>query len=63
MSIYKNSIRLLTSYVEFEKRKALKKESNEELMLIAMHHRRWWTFRMSKHEKKTSRNKFYWLMF
>ena len=40
MLVYKNSIRFLTSYVKLEKREALKKESNEELIHIAMHQRR-----------------------
>ena len=34
-------IRLLTWHIKFEKRKALKKELNEELMSIAWHPKRW----------------------
>ena len=45
-------IQLLTWHVKFEKRKADKKELNEELMLIAWHPKRWWNFCMSEDEKK-----------
>ena len=45
-------VRLLTWHSKFEKRKALKKELNEELMLIPWHPRRWWNFYMSEDEKK-----------
>ena len=34
-------IRLLAWHVKFEKRKALKKELNEELMPVAWHTKRW----------------------
>ena len=40
-SIYKNIVRLLAWHSKFEKRKALKKEFNEELMLVAGHPKRW----------------------
>ena len=45
-------IRILAWHIKFEKRKALEKELNKELMLIARHPRRWWNFCMSKDEKK-----------
>ena len=45
-------IRLLTWHIKFEKRKALQKELNEELMLIAWHPRRWFNFCMSEDVKK-----------
>ena len=45
-------IRILAWHIKFEKRKALEKELNKELMLIAWHPRRWWDFCMSKEEKK-----------
>ena len=35
------NVRLLAWHIEFEKRKAFKKELNEELMLISWHPRRW----------------------
>ena len=37
-------IRRLDWYVKFEKCKALKKELNEELMLVACYPKRWWNF-------------------
>ena len=45
-------IRLLAWYIKFAKRKALKKELNEELMLLAWHPRRWRSFCMSEDERK-----------
>ena len=45
-------IRLLTWHIKFEKRKALKKEINEELMPTARHPNRWWNFCVSEDEKK-----------
>ena len=45
-------IRLLAWHIKFEKRKALKKDINEELMLVAWHPKRWWNFCMSEDEKK-----------
>ena len=45
-------IRLLAWHIKFEKRKALKKELHEKLMLIAWHPKRWWNFCVSKDEKK-----------
>ena len=51
-------IRLLAQYIKFEKRKALKKELNEELMLTAWHLKRQWNFCMSKDEKKRNRINF-----
>ena len=53
---------LLAWHIKFEKRKALKKELNEELMLVAWHPRRWWNFCMSEDEeekKKENTTKFY----
>ena len=37
---------------KFEKRKALKKELNEELMPVAWHPNRWWDWCVSENEKK-----------
>ena len=45
-------IRILARHIKFEKHKALEKELNKELMLIAWHPRRWWNFCMSKDKKK-----------
>ena len=45
-------IRLLAWYIKFAKRKALKKELNEELMLLAWHPRSWRSFCMSEDERK-----------
>ena len=38
--------------IKFEKRKALKKQLNEELMRIAWHAKRWCNFFMSEDERK-----------
>ena len=46
------NFRLLAWYIKFEKRKALKKELNEELMLIAWDPRKWWNFACEKMKKK-----------
>ena len=46
------NVRLLAWHIEFEKRKAFKKELNEELMLISWHPRRWWNFCITEDEKK-----------
>ena len=48
----KDIVRLLVWYIKLEERKALLKELNEELMLIAWHPRRWWNFCMTEDEKK-----------
>ena len=45
-------IRLLAWHIKFEKRKALKKELNEEIMPIPWHSKRWQNFCMSEDEKK-----------
>ena len=45
-------IRFLSWHIKFEKRKALKRELNGELMLVVWHPRRWWNFCMLKDEKK-----------
>ena len=45
-------IRLLACYIKFEKPKAVKKELNEELILLAWHTERWCNFCMSEDEKK-----------
>ena len=45
-------VKPLAWHIKFEKRKAYKKESNEELMQIAWHPKRWWTFCMSEDKKK-----------
>ena len=39
-------------HIKFEKRKALKKNINEELIPTAWHPKRWWNFCMSEGEKK-----------
>ena len=44
--------RLLACHAKFEKRKALKKEISEELMLRAWHPNRWWDWCISEDEKK-----------
>ena len=44
--------RLLAWYIKFEKRNALKKELNEELIPITWHPKRWWNFCLSKDYKK-----------
>ena len=45
-------VKPLAWHIKFEKRKAHKKELNEELMQIAWHPKRWWTFCMSEDKKK-----------
>ena len=45
-------IRLWAWYFKAEKRKALNKESNEELMSIVWHPKRWWNFCVSEDEEK-----------
>ena len=45
-------VRHLAWYIKFEKRKALKKMLNEELMPIAWHPKRWLNFCMLEDEKK-----------
>ena len=44
-------VRLLAWHSKFEKRKALNKELNKELMLVAWHPRRSWNLCMSEDEK------------
>ena len=39
-------------HIKFEKRKELKKELSEELMLVAWHSSRWWDWCMSEEKKK-----------
>ena len=39
-------------HIKFKKRKALKKESNEELMTVVWHPEIWWDRGMSEDEKK-----------
>ena len=39
-------------HIKFEKRKELKKELSEELMLVAWHSNRWWDWCMSEEKKK-----------
>ena len=46
------NIRLLAWHIKFEKRKALKKELNEELIPIVWHPKKWRNFCMSEDEKK-----------
>ena len=45
-------IRLLAWHIKLEKRKALRKELNEEIMPIQWHSKRWQNFCMSEDEKK-----------
>ena len=52
LSIYKNNVRLLLWHIDFKKRKALKKEWNEELVAAAWHPRRWWNFACPKMRKR-----------
>ena len=52
-------IRLFGRHVKFEKRKALKKEFNEELMPIAWHTNRWWNFLRVRRCEKRNRTNFY----
>ena len=62
MSILKNIVRFLAWHSKFEKCKALRKESNEKLIPIAWHPKRWWNFCMSEVDKKRNRTSFYWVM-
>ena len=39
-------------HIKFEKRKELKKELSEELMLVAWHSNRWWDWCISEEKKK-----------
>ena len=48
----KHVVRLLNWHVRFKKRKALKKELNEELMPIPWDSKRQWNFCMPENEKK-----------
>ena len=43
---------LLAWHIKVEKRKALKKKLNEELMPVAWHPKRWWNFCVLEDEKK-----------
>ena len=45
-------IKCLAWHIKFDKRKALKKDINEELIFVAWHPKRWWKFCMSKDKKK-----------
>ena len=45
-------VRLLAWHIKFVKRKALKKELNEELIPVAWHPNRWWDWCVSKVRKK-----------
>ena len=45
-------IRLLVQHIKFEKRKIFKKQLNEELMMIALHPRKWWNICISEDEEK-----------
>ena len=45
-------VRLLAWHIKFKKREALKKDINEELILIAQHPKGWWNFCMPKEEEK-----------
>ena len=56
--IIKKALKLLFSHIKFVKRKALKKELNEEKIIIAWHPRRCCNCYMSKDEKKEISNGF-----
>ena len=45
-------VRLLAWHIKFKKREALKKDINEELILVAQHPKGWWNFCMPKEEEK-----------
>ena len=45
-------IKLLAWHAKSENSKALKKELNEELMLVVWHPKKWWDFSMSEDKKK-----------
>ena len=45
-------VRILARHIKFEKHKALKKESNEGLILITWYPRNWWNFCMTEDEIK-----------
>ena len=45
-------VRLLAWHSKFENCKALKKELNEELMLVPWHPLRWWDWCLPEEEKK-----------
>ena len=47
-SFQSNQDSFFVKHVKFEKRKALIKELNEELMSIAWHPKRWWDFCVSE---------------
>ena len=51
-AIVRTPYRLLAWHIRFEKRKALKKELNEELMPVAWHPNRWQDWCVSEDEKK-----------
>ena len=44
--------RILVWHKKFEKRKALKREFNEELMPVTWHPKRWWNFSVPEDEQK-----------
>ena len=43
---------ILNWHIKFERYKAIQKEFNEELMLVASHPKRWWNFCMNEDKKK-----------
>ena len=47
-----NQDSIFVKHTKFEKRKALKKKLNEELMPVAWHPNRWWDWCVSENEKK-----------
>ena len=59
LSVYiKNIFRFLAWHTKFEKCKALKKNINKELMLIAWYRRIWWNFYMTEDKKKETESIF-----
>ena len=56
-------VRLLVWHTKFEKRKALKKELNEELMLAGWHSKKMAEFSHVSRWEKRNRTNFYWVVF
>ena len=50
----------LAWYINFEKRKKLKKELSKELILTLWHPNKWWDWCMSEDEKKRNKSNVYW---
>ena len=56
-------IRLWAWHSKCKKSKTLKKELNEELMLVACYPRRVWNICVSEYGKTRNRTDFYWVMY